>query len=190
MIQSQPTPSTGSWQHADMNRFIHPKTCCLVVGMHNSGTSLMGALLHSSRLPMGDRLLLRSNIEIAKRPRYDYFEDLDVVALKDAHLLKMRRHWSSCSGSFALPHWNWPERQAFRKDLAALVSRRFRRKRLWVVKDPRTASLLEDWLWVLGEQSINPKLLIVHRDPGSNIRSFSRKGQVPKLWAEALWQRT
>ena len=38
--------------------------------------------------------------------------------------------------------------------------------------------------------NVEPRLLLVHRDPGSNIRSFSRKGKVPSLWAEALWQRT
>lgn len=158
--------------------------------MHNSGTSLVGALLHAAGVPMGDRLLLRENIEVAKRPRYDYFEDQDVVALQDAHLIRMQRHWSSCRASFALPHRDGLERQAFRRDMAALVSRRLQHGALWVVKDPRTAALLDDWLSVLAEQAIAAKLLIVHRNAASNIRSFSRKGQVPPLWAEALWQRS
>ena len=158
--------------------------------MHNSGTSLVGALLHAAGVPMGDRLLLRDNIEAARRPRYDYFEDQDVVALQDEHLLRMQRHWSSYRASFGLPDRDGTERLAFRHALADLVSQRLRRQGLWVVKDPRTATLLDDWLAVLAEQGITAKLLIVHRDAASNIRSFSRKGQVPPLWAEALWQRT
>ena len=71
--------------------------------MHNSGTSLAGALLHASGVPMGKRLLFREKIEAAKRPRYDYFEDQDVVALQEKHLLRVQRHWSSYRASFELP---------------------------------------------------------------------------------------
>jgi len=158
--------------------------------MHNSGTSLAGALLHASGVPMGNRLLMREKIEASRRPSYDYFEDEEVVALQDACLLDLKRHWSSYRAAFALPNKNSSQRTAFRANLTQLVKRRLRNERLWVVKDPRTAVLLEDWLQVLAELGITCKLLIVHRDPASNVRSFSRKGQVPPLWAEALWQRT
>jgi glycosyltransferase involved in cell wall biosynthesis len=158
--------------------------------MHNSGTSLVGALLHAAGVPMGDRLLLRDKIEAARRPRYDYFEDADVVALQDATLLNLQRHWSSYRSSWPLPPAENSDRQAFRGELSALVQQRLRRQKLWVVKDPRTGVLLDDWLQVLQTLNVAVKLLIVHRDPASNIRSFSSKGQVPALWAEALWQRT
>ena len=52
--------------------------------MHNSGTSLVASLLHAAGMPMGDRLLFRRTIPADRRPRYDYFEDGDVVALQDA----------------------------------------------------------------------------------------------------------
>ena len=139
---------------------------------------------------MGKRLLFREKIEAAKRPRYDYFEDQDVVALQDKHLLRVQRHWSSYRASFELPDPFSNEREDFRRELSTLVGQRMRRQTLWVVKDPRTAIFLEDWITVLQERRIIPKLLIVHRDAESNIRSFSSKGQVPELWAEALWQRT
>lgn len=58
------------------------------------------------------------------------------------------------------------------------------------MKDPRSAVLLEDWLLVLRQLQVEPRLLLVHREPASNIRSFSHKGKVPPMWAEALWQRT
>lgn len=166
------------------------RTCCLVVGMHNSGTSLAGALLYGAGLPMGHRLLRRKNIEPSLRPRYDYFEDQDVVAMQENHLQQLKRHWSSYRSSFTLPDQDSPLRIEFRRALTGLIKRRFRIHRLWVVKDPRTAVLLDDWVTVLDELEITTKLMIVHRDPTSNIRSFSRKGQVPPLWAEALWQRT
>ena len=158
--------------------------------MHNSGTSLVGALLHAAGVPMGERLLLREGIAPDKRPRYDYFEDEDVVALQDATLLELQRHWSSYRSAFPLPEANSEARQRFRQQLSALLHQRLKRERLWVVKDPRTGALLCDWLTVLRELDVEPRLLIVHRDAASNIRSFSSKGQVPELWAEALWQRT
>ena len=158
--------------------------------MHNSGTSLVGALLHAAGVPMGDRLLLREAIEPSRRPRYDYFEDEDVVALQDATLLNLQRHWSSYRSSWPLPPADNSDRQTFRRELSALVQQRLRRQKLWVVKDPRTGVLLDDWLQVLQTLNVTVKLLIVHRSPASNIRSFSSKGQVPALWAEALWQRT
>ena len=173
-----------------MPRSAPPKACCLVVGMHNSGTSLVGALLHAAGVPMGERLLLREAIAAEKRPRYDYFEDEDVVALQDATLLELQRHWSSYRGAFPLPPADSAARQSFRRQLGDLLQQRLKREHLWVVKDPRTAALLDDWLTVLQELQVQARLLIVHRDAASNIRSFSSKGQLPALWAEALWQRT
>ena len=179
-----------SWQHEWVSDPRRAKTCGLVVGMHNSGTSLLAALLNAAAVPMGGRLLMRHSITASQRPTYDYFEDKDVVELQDAHLLRIQRHWSSFRASFPLPHRDTPERVVFRGELRELVRKRFRWQSLWVVKDPRIGALLPDWLEVLDGLGISPRLLIVHRDPAPNIRSFSRKGQVPPLWSEALWQRT
>ena len=98
--------------------------------MHNSGTSLVGALLHAAGVPMGDRLLLREAIEPSRRPRYDYFEDEDVVALQDATLLNLQRHWSSYRSSWPLPPADNSDRQTFRRELSALVQQRLRRQKL------------------------------------------------------------
>lgn len=158
--------------------------------MHNSGTSLLGNLMHAAGVPLGPKLLLRNAIPAERRPRYDYFEDEDIVQLQDAALLELQRHWSSYRSSFSLPDEAHPARERFRAALTALVPERLTRSSLWLVKDPRSAVLVDDWLTVLQELGIDCVLLLVHRDPTCNIRSFSSKGQVPALWAEALWQRT
>ena len=166
------------------------RRCCLVIGMHNSGTSLLGNLLHAAGVPMGERLLLRQRIPAERRPRYDYFEDEDVVALQEETLLGLQRHWSSYRSAFPLPAADSPWRVAFRRQLSHLVDQRLARGGLWAVKDPRSGVLLSDWLAVLSSLQVQIRLLVVTRDAASNIRSFSSKGQVPALWAEALWQRT
>ena len=139
---------------------------------------------------MGKRLLLREKIEASRRPRYDYYEDADIVELQDATLLSIQRHWSSYRGSFRIPAEDSDARKDFRDKLTVLIKKRLRNQRLWVVKDPRTAILLNDWITTLEKLEINLHILIVYRHPASNIKSFSSKGQVPLLWAESLWQRT
>lgn len=139
---------------------------------------------------MGNRLLLRNKIEPSRRPRYDYYEDEDIVELQDTTLLSIKRHWSSYRGSFRLPSEDSKARKEFRDKLSLLIKKRLRNQKLWVVKDPRTAILLDDWINTLKELAINLRILIVYRRPTSNIQSFSSKGQVPLLWAESLWQRT
>ncbi len=133
---------------------------------------------------------MRNTIEEKLRPRYDYFEDKDVVHLQDETLLILNRHWSSYKGSFPLPKPDSEARQVFRDNLKKLIRKRFQKTNVWVVKDPRIGVLLSDWITVLHELKVKPLLIIVHRDPSNNVISFSQKGQVPKLWAESLWQRT
>ncbi|QNI46840.1 glycosyl transferases group 1 family protein [Synechococcus sp. A15-60] len=161
-----------------------------MLGMHNSGTSLLGNLMHTAGIPLGPDLLLRERIPEEKRPRYDYFEDEAIVQLQDACLLDLQRHWSSYRSAFRLPERQHPAREQFRQKLAKLIPLRLQKDAMWLVKDPRSAVLVEDWLEVLKTLNVEARPLIVHRDPASNIRSFSSKGQVPALWAEALWQRT
>ena len=39
-----------------------PKRCLLVLGMHNSGTSLLSNLMHGAGVPLGPHLLLRDRM--------------------------------------------------------------------------------------------------------------------------------
>lgn len=163
--------------------------------MHNSGTSLAAALLHASGAPMGSRLLTKQRITESLRPAYDYLEDRDVVALNDEALHRLGRHWSSYRSSWSVPERdNNAVREVFEKfegRVKRLLEERLASEnRLWVFKDPRTALLLPSWLAVMRELDVQPRFVVVHRDAADNCRSFASKGQVPWLWAEALWQRT
>ena len=166
------------------------KTCCLILGMHNSGTSLLGGLLHAAGIPMGDKLLMKNTIPEHLRPKYDYYEDKDIVRLQDFTLKALGRHWSSYKGSYPISSEDSFIKNDFRKKLAILVKKRLKKNNLWAVKDPRICIFLEDWIKVLNSYKINIKIIIVYRDPLTNINSFSDKGKVPLNWAEALWQRT
>ena len=71
------------------------KRCLLVLGLHNSGTSLLSNLMHGAGIPLGPDLLLRDRMPEKQRPRYDYYEDAAIVQLQDETLLALQRHWSS-----------------------------------------------------------------------------------------------
>ena len=150
----------------------------------------MGGLVHAAGVPMGNRLLMKSGIPEHLRPKYDYFEDKDIVQLQDDTLLLLKRHWSSFRASYPIKSEDSLIRINFKEKLSDIINQRLRGKNLWAVKDPRIAVLIGEWIELLLENKIDIKLLIVHRDPLSNINSFSQKGQVPMLWSEALWQRT
>ena len=145
--------------------------------MHNSGTSLLGNLMHGAGVPMGPSLLMKQTIPKERRPRYDYFEDAEIVKIQDLALLGMKRHWSSYKASFSLPPSEHPARVKFRKELTRLLAIRFKKNSLWLVKDPRSSVLVEDWLNILAKLELDTRLLIVHRDPRSNIRSFDMHGR-------------
>lgn len=158
--------------------------------MHNSGTSILGGLLNATGIPMGNQLLMRKGIPEELRPQYDYFEDKEIVDLQDKMLISIHRHWSSYRGSFPINELNIDLERKFKEKLSKIILSRLKNNRIWVVKDPRIGVLLNQWIDVLDKLKVKIKILIVHRDPIENIVSFSTKGQVPMLWAEALWQRT
>lgn len=171
------------------------KECLMILGMHNSGTSLAATCLHAAGVWMGPRLLTRRKISEDKRPRYDYLEDQDIVELQDETLSRIGRHWSSYKAS-------WPIKKEedeitrqtlkeFEKGLMKILENRFGSgQTLWAVKDPRTVQLLPIWRSALEKQGITPRWIVMYRNPKENCLSFHHKGKVPVLWAEALWQQT
>lgn len=180
-----------------MKKSSHKNRCCLVLGMHNSGTSLLAAILYHLGAPMGEHLLVRESIPDDNRPRYDYFEDREVVALQDRYLQALGRHWSSVRGSQPIERKTAARDEqlllsTFEQQLSSILRERLPACSggLWVVKDPRIPIFLESWLRTLHWLEIDPLLLVVHRPPGDNIASFSSKAGIPTRWAEALWQQT
>ncbi len=150
----------------------------------------MGGLLHAAGIPMGSKLLMKNTIPAHLRPRYDYYEDKDIVTLQDMTLKLLQRHWSSYKGSYPLNDEDTIIKKEFREQLSVFIRQRLKMNNLWAVKDPRISILLEEWIKALTVLNIQIKVIIVHRDPLININSFSDKGRVPRKWAEALWQRT
>ena len=82
-----------------------------------------------------------------KRPRYDYFEDEAIVQLQDAACWTC----SATGAATAVPSAAGAAASAraqFRQKLAELIPLRLQKDAMWLVKDPRSAVLVEDWLEV------------------------------------------
>ena len=70
----------------------------LIVGMHRSGTSLLGSLLPQLGVPMPGELIAGDE----HNPE-GYYERADITELQENLLIGLRRWWPSAAGADALP---------------------------------------------------------------------------------------
>jgi hypothetical protein len=130
--------------------------------MHRSGTSLAAALLRSSGLDVGERLMEGN----WSNPR-GHFEDMDFVELQRAELVRLGHHQDG---------WVRPELPAPADDLISaardLLARKDEQGKPWGWKDPRTILFLRLWLDLAPEA----KLAVIYRAPWEVIDSLFRRG--------------
>ena len=142
----------------------------LVVGMHRSGTSMVGGMLAGAGVRMGDRLIPADSAN----PR-GYFEDVDVV---DFHGSLFKKALPDTDA----PHVDWGvvEGRALDRALVlaaapeaeAIAQARSREGGLWGFKDPRTTMALDLWDHVLEDG----RYLMVYRFPWEVADSMQRGG--------------
>jgi len=164
----------------------------VIVGMHNSGTSLVANIAHVLGADLGPRVLTRDSYAAGQKPRYDYWEHAIITDIQDRLLAALGRHWRTSTGAdpIAPDAWRDPLVAPFREDLRAAVSRELAEtKGLWGFKDPRTVRLLPLWRSLFEDLGLAPRYLVCTRAGGAVGRSFARKAQVPVDWAERLWAR-
>ncbi|MBY0432080.1 MAG: glycosyltransferase [Rhodospirillales bacterium] len=166
----------------------------VMVGMHNSGTSLVANMAHELGVALGPRVLTRDSYAPGEQPKYDYWEHADITACQDRLMEAIDRHWRTSKGATAIDAtlWTSPAIAPFRAELAAAIRRELTEtgaQALWGVKDPRTVRLLPLWRQVFEELQLAPLYVVCTRAPGAVARSFARKAAVPVSWAEALWRR-
>jgi hypothetical protein len=141
----------------------------VITGMHRSGTSLAAALLHSSGVAIGERLLPTG-------PEHGYAEDLDVVEL---HQDMLRDRGASSAGytledELAVD----PERAALARELVSTKNVRDP----WGFKDPRAALFLGFWSRLLPRA----RFVLIYRAPWDVIDSLYRRGDFAFFWTPGL----
>lgn len=168
-----------------------PAPLVLVLGMHRSGTSLLGGVLQRLGVALPGEVIPgdESNPE-------GYFEWREVVDLQERLLIDLERWWPSAEGTQALPD-GWlqhPATQAVRQQLRQLLlQEQTRQVGEWAVKDPRTSRLLPLWLELSAELELPLQLLLAVRHPAEVVCSLVHRdgpltGMDPNR-AQQLWWR-
>lgn len=161
----------------------------LLLGMHRSGTSLLGSLLKALGVGMPGQLLAGDQ----HNPE-GYFERDDITELQEQLLRELGRTWTSPSGSLPLPQ-NWldlPSTQRVEASLQALLEAEvIGQSGAWAIKDPRCSLLLPLWRRLCSNLQIPLMLIASVRDPAEVMVSLLRRdaestGMTP--WrAQQLW---
>ncbi len=163
----------------------------LLVGMHRSGTSLLGAVLkHLGVAVPGD--LIPGD---AHNPE-GYYERRDITALQESLLIDLDRFWAGPQGSQLLPK-NWrahPSTLAFENSLRDLLLKECQRQcGPWAIKDPRSSLLLPIWRDLCQELEIPLQLVLAVRNPEAVVCSLmARDARLAGMtwWrAQQLWWR-
>ena len=145
----------------------------LVVGMHRSGTSLLGALLQELGVATPGPLIAGD----AHNPE-GYVERHDITALQEQLLIDLDRWWPSATGTEPLPA-DWLEHPATRRARSALRAllqqEQAQQSGPWAIKDPRTSLLLPLWRQLAEEQGIPLRLVLAVRDPREVAISLCRR---------------
>ena len=163
----------------------------LVVGMHRSGTSLLGSILDALGIALPGPLIHGDQHNPA-----GYFERSDITALQEELLIDLQRWWPSEAGTMPLPQ-GWLS--TARAQRAAACLKRLLQQDLqqqhapWAIKDPRSSLLLPLWRQVAIELDVPLRLLLAFRNPTEVVTSLvNRDAASTGMTAEraqALWIR-
>ncbi|MCT0224975.1 glycosyltransferase [Synechococcus sp. CS-1328] len=173
-----------------MSSSAHPPLI-LLVGMHRSGTSLLGSLLPALGVPLPGDL-------IAADPHNPegYYERADLTALQEQLLISLGQWWPAEAGVMELTE-GWLGFPAVRRCAASLTRLLAEEQRCqpgpWALKDPRTSLLLPLWRQVAAELDQPLKLVLSVRDPAEVMVSLLQRDRLAAgmtAWrAQRLWWR-
>ena len=144
----------------------------VIVGMHRSGTSLVGAIISELGYDLGNS---------ADSDLYNitgYFEDLSLIHLNEKLLEKLGGSWKSPPEEKVISKHCDEIRKAYKEIIA-------NRKSPWGVKDPRLSLFLEPFL-----QAIEPPLVVFCRRNARHVaRSLAERDLISEQDAISLKRR-
>ena len=160
----------------------------VVLGMHRSGTSLLGSLVQSLGVDMGEDMYPADEHNPA-----GYFEDRACVDIQDRILAALgQQPWHGAKGMapFAPLWWRRPEMAALLAELEQWLDRRIQTATaIWGVKDPRTTRFLPLWNELLTKRGIQPRYVLAVRDPAEVVASIRARDGAQTEHVYRTWLR-
>ena len=145
----------------------------LVMGMHRSGTSLLGGVLQRLGVALPGDVIAADQHNPA-----GYFEWDQIVAIQERLLIDLERWWPSAEGCLPLPA-DWlvhPATLAAREQIRALlVAEQALQRGPWGLKDPRCSRLLPLWLDLAEDLGLPLRLILACRDPAEVVTSLVQR---------------
>ena len=163
----------------------------LVLGMHRSGTSLLGSMLPQLGVALPGSLIRGDT----HNPE-GYYERHDVTTLQEQLLSDLGHWWPSQQGVLPLPgDWlDHPATLRCKGDLRHLLRHEQQQQAgIWAIKDPRTSLLLPLWIQLGQELELPIRLVLSVREPREVVTSLvqrDRNAAGMTAWrAQQLWWR-
>jgi len=156
-------------------------TPLFILGMHRSGTSVLGGTLEAMGVSFGPHL-----IPGGEGNAKGYFEKLDLMIINEKLLAAVGSKWWDV---LPLPE-NWlalPAVRELAREARAILERDFAQQSLWCFKDPRCCRLLPFWQALLSEMGLKPRFIHITRNPIDVAASLQKRNQIPEPTALLLW---
>jgi hypothetical protein len=161
------------------------KKVVVVLGMHRSGTSLVGNIVQLMGVDLGANL-------IAPDPNNQagYFEHAGIVQLHEELLEVIDRRWTGPKGTLDYPDswWLWPKVQLIVERLKEVTKlETAERKGIWGFKDPRTSRLIPLWNRIFDDLGFEPYYILAVRDPIAVAQSIQKRDGLKPSHSQLLW---
>ncbi len=142
----------------------------LILGMHRSGTSAVGAALSVCGVDFGEHLM-KATPGVNEK---GFWEHIDIAEIHDQLLLELGSSWDDVRP--LPPKWEkTSEAQRAMQSLRAVIDRDFSNIPLWGIKDPRLCRLLPLWHILLSEMDIDAGYVITLRHPVEVMLSLKKR---------------
>ena len=155
--------------------------CLMVLGMHRSGTSVLTGCLDQLGVELG-RVMLPANAS----NETGYFEHTDLILIHDLLFRALNYRWHFVG---RLPNdWLTTEAaQQAKQRILNILDNDFGNAPLWAVKEPRMCRLLPLWLEVFAKRNIEPKFVLVVRQPLEAAQSLHKRDGFDLCKGHLLW---
>lgn len=156
----------------------------IVLGMHRSGTSVLGNVLAELGYSVG-----RSAMPGTEDNARGYFENRELMRLHDEMLFAAGSTWSD---PHFIPEGWWNERrlQKWGRTLRSTLAREYAGVARRLIKDPRMCRLLPCWQRVLEEEEkegCQIRFFLPLRHPGEVAASLSKRDGFSQEYGVMLW---